>query len=83
MTQQARQRIYIRVDWIGLTDYYKTDLKGEYGEYPDSVLDKLRVKYALEWDLDKEDVEVSFVLSVPRRDWARMGRVERGDIYDG
>lgn len=53
------------------------------GEYPDSVLDKLRVKYALEWDLDKEDVEVSFVLSVPRRAWPRMGRVIGGDIYDG
>lgn len=83
MTQQASERIYIKVDFIGLTDYYSTDLKGEYGEYPDSVLDKLKVKYALEWDIELEDVEVSFVLSVPRRKWARMGRVIGGDIYDG
>lgn len=60
--------IYLKATCMDLDYYYKTDLDGEYGGYASNIVDKVKMKLALENDLDKSDVETSFVLSVSRKD---------------
>lgn len=73
--------IYLKATCMDLDYYYKTDLDGEYGPYADNITDKVRVKLALENDMDAEDIETGFVLSVSRKN-KLSGVIYAGEIQE-
>lgn len=79
MTSTTR-RVYLKVSYMGLTSYYTTDFDGAYSPYADNMISKLKVKLALENDLELEDIEVETVWSLPKK--AYKGEIEEGQIYE-
>ena len=59
--------IYLKASCMDMDYYFKTDLEGEHGRYAANMVDKVKNKLALENDIDKEDIETDFVLSVSRK----------------
>ena len=74
------RRVYLKASYMGLTDYYATDFDGAYSDYAANMINKLRVKLALENDIELEDVEVETVWSASKK--AHLGIIEEGQIYE-
>lgn len=73
--------IYLKATCMDLDYYYKTDLDGEYGGYASNMVDKIKMKLALENDVELKDVETSFVLSVSRKE-RLSGEIRAGVITE-
>lgn len=76
----SKGRVYLKVSYMGLTSYYATDFDGAYGEYAANMIDKIRIKTALENDIELDDVEVETVLTLLKG--THTGKIEGGVITD-
>lgn len=74
------RRVFLKLSFMGLICYYKTDFEGAFSSYANNMIDKLKIKTALENDLELVDIDVEVVYSAPRK--IHLGIIKEGQIWD-